>query len=184
MARRLAADLEARGIATWLGPRDVDPGSTWPEAIEQGLLSSTHAAILLSEGTLESGAVRQELQMAEMLQIDGKLSILPVLLETVTLPPWLKVVQYIDFRQSYGTGVAALVAAIGESKTPAEASPRKDKDVRVYRLCRGERLDHLAARFLGDSRDWRTLMDDNPHLDPLSPAPGTAVFLRSTGDDS
>src|SRR6187402_3403096 len=88
IANRLAAGLDAVGIATWIAPRDVDPGTTWPRAIEHGLQTSTHAAVLLSATTLASRAVQLELQMAEMLQVEGHLELIPVLLGDVELPPW------------------------------------------------------------------------------------------------
>ena len=90
MRREKVVHLERHGVATWIAPRDIDPGVTWPQAIEAGLQSCTHVAVLASEQAFQSRAVQQELQIAEMLQIDGHVVLVPLLVERVELPLWLR----------------------------------------------------------------------------------------------
>ena len=178
LAHRLSADLEAQGIPTWIAPRDIDPGVTWPQAIEAGLQSCTHVAVLLSEPALQSRAVRQELQIAEMLQIDGQVMLVPVLAERITMPPWLRVLQAVDLTGSYDDGLAGLVRFLRQPATgPAAVAPDR-RGVILHRVRRGERIDLLAARYLGSPADWRLIADDNPRLDTSALTPGTVVAIR------
>jgi hypothetical protein len=179
LAAHLAADLEGGGVAVWLAPRDVDPGTTWPQAIEAGLQACTHVVVLLSARTLESRAVQQELQMAEMLQLEGRVQLLPLLLERVPLPPWLAVLQSVDFTD-YRAGVAALRAALAGQPTRGPALPGAPAPpgVRLHTVVRHDRLDALAAAHLGVPGDWRRIAEDNPGIDPLRLQPGTVLVLR------
>lgn len=177
LARRLAADLEAQGIPTWIAPRDIDPGVTWPQAIEAGLQSCTHVAVLLSEPALQSRAVQQELQIAEMLQVDGQVTLVPVLVERITIPPWLRVLQAVDLSGSYDDGLAALVRFLRQPTSSPAATPGR-QGVILHRVRRGERIDLLAARYLGSPADWRLIADDNPGLDTSALTPGTVVAIR------
>jgi hypothetical protein len=193
MASRLAGDLESQGIAAWFTPRDLDPGTTWPQAIEQGLQSSSHVAILLSPRTMESRAVQLEVQMAEMLSLEDKIAILPLLIEPMTLPPWLGVIQYIDFTASYQDGLDAMLKRLngaGERREPSSVlSAQGGAPTRpgIHRVCRGERIDLLADSWLGHPGAWRVVMSMNPHLDARRLEPGTPVILpasdtRASGD--
>jgi hypothetical protein len=177
LAGRLSGDLEAAGIATWVAPRDIDSGVTWPQAIEAGLQACTHVAVLVSGAAMESRAVRQELQIAEMLQLDGQIALVPVLVERVVLPPWLRVLQAVDLTGAYGDGLAALVRSLRE-RGPAGAASQERSGVIMHRVRRGERIDLLAARYLGSAADWRLIADDNPGLDTSRLAPGMVVAIR------
>jgi hypothetical protein len=176
LARRLSADLERRGVPTWTAPRDADPGATWPQAVEAGLRTCTHVAVLLAERALESPAMRHELQVAEMLQLDGRLVLVPVLTDRGELPPWLHATRAVDLTGSYEDGLDALVAAL--RRTAGEAAA--DRLV-VHRVRRGDRIDLLAARYLGDPTHWRLIADENPGLDVASLEPGTLVSIRTRG---
>ena len=177
LAHRLSADLEAQGIPTWIAPRDIDPGVTWPQAIEAGLQSCSHVAVLLSEPALQSRAVQQELQIAEMLQVDGQVTLVPVLAERITMPPWLRVLQAVDLTGSYDDGLAALLRFLRQPASGPAATPGR-QGVILHRVRRGERIDLLAARYLGSPADWRLIADDNPGLDTSALTPGTVVAIR------
>lgn len=173
LAQRLSADLERHGVATWIAPRDIDPGVTWPQAIEAGLQACTHVAVLASEKAFQSRAVQQELQIAEMLQIDGHVVLVPLLVAQVELPLWLRVTQGVDFTGPYEQGFDALIRML--RRLPAAA---RSESLIYHRVRRGDRIDLLAHRYLGASQDWRLIADDNPGLDPSALVPGTLVAIR------
>lgn len=177
LARRLSEDLEQRGIATWIAPRDIDPGSTWPQAIESGLTGCTHVAVLATEQAMRSRAVRHELQVAEMLRLDGRVVLVPLLLERVELPLGLRVTQQVDFTGSYEDGLEALAGSLRHNV--AEAAPAER--LSVHRVRRGDRIDLLAARYLGEPTHWRLIADENPGLDFAALEPGTIVSIPKRG---
>lgn len=176
LARRLSGDLERRGVPTWTAPRDADPGATWPQAIEAGLRTCTHAAVLLSEHALDSPAVRHELQVAEMLQLDGRLVLVPVLTDRGELPRRLHATRAVDLTGSYSDGLDALLTVLRQSAVAAAA-----ERLVVHRVRRGDRIDLLAARYLGDPTHWRLIADENPGLDVSALEPGTRVSIRVRG---
>lgn len=46
-----------------------------------------------------------------------------------------------------------------------------------YVIVEGDRIDLLAAEFLGDSRLWPYIADINPEVDPLILVPGTTLMV-------
>jgi nucleoid-associated protein YgaU len=44
-------------------------------------------------------------------------------------------------------------------------------------LVSGDTLSRIAARELGDPRDWRAIADENPGVDPLTPTPGSVLTI-------
>ena len=177
LARRLSGDLERRGVATWVAPRDIDPGSTWPQSVEAGLRRCTHVAALLTEAALDTGSVGHELRVAELLQLDGRVVLVPVLLEPTDLPPWPDASPAVDFTGTYGDGLEALTDALRRS---AAATAPADRPI-VHRVRRGDRIDLLAARYLGDPAHWRLIAEENPGLDVTALEPGTLVSIRTRG---
>jgi nucleoid-associated protein YgaU len=177
LARRLSEDLERRGIATWLAPRDVDPGSTWPQAVEAGLRTCTHVAALLTGASLASPATAHELRVAELLGLDGRVVLVPLLLELVEVPPWREATPAVDFTGSYADGLAELGATLRRSAAVAAIA---DRTV-VHRVRRGDRIDLLAAQYLGDPAHWRLIAEENPGLDVSALEPGTLVSIRTRG---
>ncbi len=79
LARRLAAELEARGAKVFWDDQ-IEGGEDWREAIASGIEASTALVILFSEGCNTSKQLRKELALADML---NKL-IIPVLIEKTT----------------------------------------------------------------------------------------------------
>lgn len=177
LAHRLSVDLERRGLATWVAPRDIDPGSTWPQSVEAGLRGCTHVAVLLTEAALAAGSVDHELRVAELLQLDGRVALVPVLLERIDLPLWPDAAPAVDFTGTYEDGLEALTDTLRRSAT---ASAPADRPI-VHRVRRGDRIDLLAARYLGDPAHWRLIAEENPGLDVTALEPGTLVSIRTRG---
>ncbi|MGH3761486.1 TIR domain-containing protein [Actinophytocola sp.] len=176
-ARRLSEDLERQGIPTWVAPRDADPGCTWPQAVEAGMHACTHVTVLVTEQALRSRAVRHELRVAELLQLDGRVAIVPALLERVELPPLLRAVPGADLTGSYADGREDLVRSL---RLAAAAAAPADRLV-VHQVRRGDRIDLLAARYLGEPTHWRLIADENPGLDVTALEPGMVVSIRARG---
>jgi hypothetical protein len=73
--------LEEQGIACWIAPRNIMPGSEWPEAIVEGIRDSKVTVLLLSEGSNLSRYVLRELEIT----VKENHRIIPVRLEPCQL---------------------------------------------------------------------------------------------------
>lgn len=59
-------------------------------------------------------------------------------------------------------------------QNPTSGTPQPQ---RVHRVQSGETLDRIAARYYGDSTQWRTLADANGIPDPLALRPGSLISV-------
>lgn len=176
LARRIGDDLARRGIPVRTAG-DADPGATRRQAIEDRLRASTHVVVLVADGVFESDAVRHELQLVELLQLDGRVVLVPALLDRVELPPWLHTTQPVDFTGAYADGRDALLTTL--RRTAARTTTAEHPT--VHRVRRGDRIDLIAARYLGEPTLWRLIAEDNPGVDVSALEPGTLVSIRARG---
>jgi hypothetical protein len=77
LAEGLCAYLQARGLPVFIDKRML-VGTKWVEEIDRQLRASDAFVVLLSEDSIRSDMVRQEIQTAHQLQRDGKMAIFPV----------------------------------------------------------------------------------------------------------
>ena len=97
-ARKLAADLRRSGHNVWIDEAEINIGDSLIEKIRDGLDDVDYVAALLSSNSIESEWVKKELDIASNREIDEKrVIVLPLLLEKVPLPGFLKGKFYGDF---------------------------------------------------------------------------------------
>lgn len=72
--------LEARGIPCWIAPRDISPGTPYPEAIINALNICRFLVIIFSKAANDSVQVMQEVERA----VSKKLIIIPLRFEDLT----------------------------------------------------------------------------------------------------
>ena len=77
LAEGLCAYLQARGLRVFLD-RQIRVGLDWVAEIDRQLRASDAFVVLLSEESIRSDMVRQEIQTAHELRREGKMSIFPV----------------------------------------------------------------------------------------------------------
>jgi TIR domain len=154
---RLAADLRAAGVKLWMAPDSIAPGESFPAAIDRGLASSDYFVALLSPASLASRWVQAEVNAAIARALDEKLTVLPVVVSAVAVPPLLSTFQQIDLK-NYEEGLARLAGALGVSirsvagivETAAAGSgrqlaPTPPQDAFVANVCAD--LERGARRF-------------------------------------
>jgi glycogen(starch) synthase len=168
----------------------------FPSAIELALAASSSVALVISPQSLASGWVREEYNSAIALSHQGgakALRLIPVLLNTVDLPPFLASRQWVDFRDevTYNRSIEALVAGV--------KGQRSARRLTVRRVCfissefppiiyggLGIHVDKLSAALSG-----------NLSVDVILPDPGreeyrqtrqgvrpVSVSVRASYDDS
>ena len=123
---RLVNDLRDNGIDVW---RDVDsilPGSDWAAAIIGGIEQASSALMVFSQASRSSDWVNHETRY--ILGSRAQLRIIPIVLDDEgekALPPDLRRLEWVDFRQDYDHQLARLVAALpADSRTETAEEPK------------------------------------------------------------
>jgi len=98
-ARRLGTALQQHGIKVWIDEAQIKVGDSLLKKIADGLLGSTHLAVVLSPASVASPWVQRELEIATTREIAGKhLRVLPILYRDCDIPVFLEGKLYADFR--------------------------------------------------------------------------------------
>lgn len=106
---RLANDLRAQEVMTWVDHEDISSGTEWSAAIEAGIQGSDVLVLVITRQSIQNPQCDYEWRLALQLQ---KI-IIPVLMQATTLPVDLIHNQSIDFRADYGDGLQALLETLG-----------------------------------------------------------------------
>lgn len=77
LAEQLCVHLEERGLRVFID-KQIRVGLDWVAEIDRQLRDSAFFVVFLSEASIRSDMVRQEVQTAHELQLDGKLAIFPI----------------------------------------------------------------------------------------------------------
>jgi CRP-like cAMP-binding protein len=107
---KVAADVHAQGIDTWLDKVDINPGESWPRAIGKALDHCSAMLLILSPSSLGSENVEAEWNYF----LDEKKPVVPVVYRACSIPFRLRHLQYIDFttEEAYEITLARLVKAL------------------------------------------------------------------------
>jgi len=126
-ANSLCGEIEAAGYEVWLDRTDIKTGSHWDDEIVKGLNASQVFLILLSNKSVASQNVKDEIGYA----VDHKMQILPILIETCDVPFRLKRFQYVDAAglqksEKIKTTLKHLTSILPISQ-PGERQPKKER---------------------------------------------------------
>lgn len=131
-ALRLAKELKSEGFHIWLDQLDIPPGARWDAEVEKALEESEIFMIIITPASAKSENVRDEIGYA----IDSGKRILPVLLETATLPLRLRRFQYVDFTsKNFNEGIESARELL---KTLITQPPISAEDVQAKTQSRAE----------------------------------------------
>jgi hypothetical protein len=125
-ARRLASDLRRCGHIVWIDEAEILIGDSLIEKIREGIDSVDFVAAILSSESIDSAWVKKELDLASNREIDEKrVVVLPILLDDVELPGFLKGKCYADFRDEdqYQLSIDALLKRLGPANPQPELPP-------------------------------------------------------------
>lgn len=126
-ARRLAASLRSEGHGVWIDEAEINIGDSLVEKIREGLDQVDYVAAILSKASIDSPWVTRELDIASNREIEeGRVVVLPLLVEKVELPGFLKGKFYGDFtsEDNYENTVNLLLRKLGGSNR----GPKIDTD--------------------------------------------------------
>lgn len=102
---KVADDLRKNGVNVWVDDAEIKLGDSFLEKISEGIHSVDYVAVFLSENSVNSEWVRKELEMAMNREIKGKrVVVLPVLVESCQIPPFLVGKLFADLRNERKPG--------------------------------------------------------------------------------
>lgn len=111
--RRVDSVLRNHGIETWVDESDVQPGQSISRGIQKGLSESDFLLLFLSPKAVDSGWVEREWQSKLH---DKNAVIIPLLIESCQIPPFLHDIRYIDFRKDFEEGISLLLTTLSVSQ--------------------------------------------------------------------
>src|SRR5712691_118591 len=134
LANLIRTELNSRQIPTFLDDRELTARGPIPEMVRREIESATIVVVVLSEGTLKSSWVRQEVRLAQQLGIDT----IPVFDESYTppsspQPAWVEILLQqngVRFHTTHGTylgeAVTRLIAMIEGEPAAGPVAPHSE----------------------------------------------------------
>lgn len=119
-AEFIGNELQREGIEVWLDKWEILGGDSISSKIQEGLSSASAFVLLLSNNSLKSMWVKEELRFAFQQRAKTTFKIIPILLENCEVPPFLRDYRYLDWSDSTKVSVKDLVYSI--NGTPAKGS--------------------------------------------------------------
>ncbi len=113
--RKLGGDLAQDGIRVWIDEAEILVGDSLLYKVETAIEEMEYLGVILSKHSLQSEWVNRELKLALSDEFyHKKVKVLPILLEDVTLPGFLKDKLYADFRDKslYQDSLRKLIKSI------------------------------------------------------------------------
>jgi hypothetical protein len=125
---RLTVDLRAAGVRVWRDVEQILPGQNWEDSLEKALERAPALLYVSSRHAGQSAWMNRELQA-----VRPSVVVIPIIIEDAgidNLPPLLRAIQWADFRETYETGLNALLRLVPDKlrgKEPAAAESKKSK---------------------------------------------------------
>lgn len=112
-AKWVAVDLANAGHSAWLDEWKIRVGESIPTRVAQGIDECDPLIVVLSEHAVVSHWVEREWQAKYWDEVkDGRVRVLPVLLQQCELPTLLRTKRYANFVDGYNRGLEELLAAL------------------------------------------------------------------------
>lgn len=120
----LAKELREDGITVWLDQLDIKPGMRWDKSIEKALDKATTVILVLSNASVASDNVMDEVSFA----IEEDKTVVPIMLEKCDVPFRLRRFQFIDFSENHEKAKATLESALAMTPKATVLSDTKPKE--------------------------------------------------------
>jgi hypothetical protein len=111
--RKLADDLRSAGVRVWIDEAEIRAGDSLMGKIQSGIEEMECLAVALSPQSVKSAWVQKELNMALVSALsDRSIRVIPLLLETCSVPLCLRDLRWIDFRSNYEQALDDFLRAV------------------------------------------------------------------------
>jgi len=148
-ARKLAARLESEGHGVWIDEAEINIGDSLIEKIRDGIDQVDYVAAILSSASIGSEWVTRELDIASNREIEEKrVVVLPLLIEHVELPGFLKGKFYGDFTDEtqFDEMLSLLLRKLGGTKK-LERATGDDISVLKEALADAQDIDNFRRAY-------------------------------------
>jgi hypothetical protein len=140
--REISELLKINGIKTWIDEAEIKPGEMLLQKISNGIKEMDYLAVFLSQNSVKSNWVMKELSIAMSKEIiEGKIKVLPILIEDCEIPNFLKDKKYIDFRDKNNifkelNSLMQYLKKIPENKEMEQKKeiPQKEMDLEKFKI--------------------------------------------------
>ena len=123
IVRKFKRLLELHSFDIWLDEDSILVGDSIIKSIERGLLMTDYVLLFISQNALESPWVEKEITAAITLEIEkGDNIILPIVLDDLTLPLFLRDKKYIKLESNIEDCVKQIISVIERNKKRLESS--------------------------------------------------------------
>ncbi|WP_115042916.1 toll/interleukin-1 receptor domain-containing protein [Xanthomonas arboricola] len=191
-ARRLANDLRLAGHGVWIDEAEINIGDSLIQKIRDGLDQVDFVAAILSQSSINSPWVTRELDIASNREIDEqRVVVLPVLVEDVDLPGFLRGKFYGDFRDNaqYDEKFKLLLRAIGPASSAPKPSAEELEQIRaqlsaaqaVAAQHQAQLHAHQAAALHGKSERLKHAIEEANQKFPAHAAINTTHAFETAG---
>lgn len=133
--RKLANDLRRQGFYVWVDEAEIKLGDSLIEKIREGLDRVEYVGVVLSTNSINSEWVKKEIDIAMNQEIEGKkVKVLPIMLEKIDPPSFLKEKLYADFtsEDQYASGLQMIVARLSEKPNLEQKPSLSSTEVNGY----------------------------------------------------
>ena len=127
--RELATKLSAVGVRVWLDEAEIKIGDSLTAKIGRAIDQMDFFGVVLSRNSMASEWVQRELQIAMQRELkERKVIVLPLLIEPVDLPPFLRDRLYADFTnlERFGATFPKLLEILGVEAQEFASRPPED----------------------------------------------------------
>lgn len=104
----LAKSLREAGAKVWMDQLDIKPGNRRDESVESALKSSNTLLVVLSQDSVKSDKVMDEVSYA----LEENKKVVPLLLEECNIPFRIRRLQYATFTEGNKIGIESLISAL------------------------------------------------------------------------
>ena len=113
IAARIAEALRKGGVEVWFDKWEILVGDSLIQKIfQEGLAGADAFIVVISQSSVNSKWVQQELDAAMVKRIEGVTRVIPVLIDKVTVPEPLRPVRWIDLTGNFDETIRELQKAI------------------------------------------------------------------------
>jgi hypothetical protein len=143
---RLSAYLVAEGFPVWLDTWEITVGDSLLDKIFQGIDGSSYLIAVISNNSVKSQWVQDELKAAKMREKqENRKLLVPVLLDDCSLPLFLADRLYVSFRDSFTEGVSDVMHQLEEFGVQRGAVPTAEQKIPLL-FDEGVHLDRSLLR--------------------------------------
>lgn len=114
IVERVASILKKRDVDVWFDEWKLRVGDSLISEIEKGIQRADFIVLFISSHSLSSKWVREEYEASKVraIESEGRVRILPAILDGSEVPGFLASRVYADFRESFSYGCARIIGSI------------------------------------------------------------------------